>query len=121
MVRDKSTYGFSKRDAEELVSMIGSTDQSYREGLVRGSVGGAKLFRFTLNEDMGATTSGEAAADILQLDGTDTNTDANVQDTLGIFNTLVDTDPGYCIKQGSLYYIIQAPCSSSTTVSGGVL
>ena len=42
MVRDKSTYGFSKSDAAELIQLIGSTDRSYREGLVRGS-GGAKV------------------------------------------------------------------------------
>jgi len=80
-----------------------------RKGPRRGG-GGAKLFRFSLNEDMGATTANKGDADILKMDGTDTTIDADVEDPEAIFGTLADTDTGLCLKQGGSYYIIQAAC-----------
>jgi hypothetical protein len=66
------------------------------------------LYRFTLNESL---ADGTADADILEMDGTDTTIDATVRDPLGIFATLVNVgDPGLCLLQGGLYYVIQAPC-----------
>jgi len=123
MVRDKSTYGFSKSDAAELIQLIGSTDRSYREGLVRGGGGnGARLFRFTLNEDMGFTSPGRADADILDAEtGADTGIDADVTDALAIFSILENGDDGWCLRQGEIYYVIQAPCAGDSTISGGVL
>jgi hypothetical protein len=67
------------------------------------------LYRFTLNE---AWSSGAANADILEMDGTDTGTDADVLDPLGIFSELGDGDAGLCMLQGGVYYVIQAPCPS---------
>lgn len=71
--------------------------------------GGAKLYRFTLNESW---TSGAADADILEMDGTDTTIDADVLDPLGIFSALTTGDAGLCMRQNGLYYVIQAPCPS---------
>lgn len=105
---DEHTYGFSKADASELLTKIGSGDREYPEGKVRGvTAAGSRLFRFTLNE---AWTAGAADADILLMDGTDTTIDADVLDPLGIFSTLTTGDPGLCIRQDGSYYVIQAPC-----------
>lgn len=107
MSRPQKTWGFQEREvAEQLKRMVGNADQEYVEGRVRGG-GGTKLFRFTLNA---AWSSGVADADILQMDGTDTGIDANVEDPLGIFSTLGNGDPGLCLLQGGKYYVIQAPC-----------
>lgn len=65
------------------------------------------LFRFTLNA---AWSGGGASADILLMDGTDTGTDAVIQDPLEVFSTLSTDDAGYCILWGGTYYAIQAPC-----------
>lgn len=69
--------------------------------------GGVTFWRFTLNANWSA---GVAAADILEMDGTDTTTDANVRDPLGIFSALANGDAGICFLQDGLYYAIQAPC-----------
>lgn len=109
---DRITFGFRRADAEALAKSIGGGDTEYPEGKVRTSGGGIKLYRFTLNENMGATTANEAAADILEMNGTDTGTDAAVKDPLAIFDTLENGDPGLCLLQGGIYYVIQAPCSA---------
>lgn len=113
---DENTYGFSKSDAGELVQLIGSGDGEYPEGRVRSGSGGAKLFRFTLNASL---ASGTADADILKMDGTDTGIDANVLDPLGIFSILLNGDPGICVKQGGIYYAVQAPCNGEGVIDGG--
>lgn len=110
-VRDNNTYGLNKRDAEEVVQLIASREQTYREGIVRGGGGGGlRLYRFTLNENMGATTANKGDADILEMDGTDTGTDADVEDPEAVFSTLLNNDTGLCLLQDGAYYIIQAPC-----------
>lgn len=110
MAKDTSTYGFNRKDAEDLINAIENREMTYREGLVRGGGARIKLYRFTLNEDMGATTTNKGDADILEMDGTDTGIDADVEDPLAIFSTLTNTDAGLCLRQGGSYYIIQAPC-----------
>ena len=75
--------------------------------LEKGGRSGATLYRFTLNESW---SSGAADADILEMDGTDTDIDADVLDPLGIFSTLTTGDAGLCLLQGGSYYVIQAPC-----------
>jgi hypothetical protein len=117
---DRKTYGFNRADAEALAKSIRLEDGEYIAGRVRGG-GGARLYRFTLNEDMGASTSLQADADILKVDGTDTGTDADVLDPLNIFESLENGDPGFCIKQSGSYYVIQAPCpgDGTTTTDGG--
>lgn len=117
---DRKTYGFNRADAEALAKSIRLDEGEYIEGRVRSS-SRKNLYRFTLNEDMGATTSNEADADILELDGTDTGDDAAVKDPLNIFESLEDTDPGFCVKVGSEYYVIQAPCPGDGTlqIDGG--
>lgn len=81
-----------------------------------GGGGGGTLYRFTLNADL---SSGTADADILQADGTDTGTDEDVTDPLGIFSVLESGDPGWCILQDGIYRVIQAPCSGTSTIDGG--
>lgn len=104
--KDENTYGFAKADADALVGMIGMGETETPGGRPRG--GGIKLYRFTLNASL---ASGTADADILLMDGTDTGTDANVLDPLGIFAALVTVgDAGLCVLQGGNYYVIQAAC-----------
>jgi hypothetical protein len=101
------TYGFAKTDAEELVQLIGGGDAEYAE-MKPKAASGVKLFRFTLNASL---VSGTADADIIEMDGTDTGIDATVRDPLGIFASLVTVgDAGLCLRQGGLYYVIQAEC-----------
>lgn len=70
----------------------------------------ATLWRFTLNEAMGATTANEATADLIDLAGTDTTENITVYDRLAIFSSLTDTTAGFCIEQGGEYHVIQAVC-----------
>jgi hypothetical protein len=111
--QDESTYGFSKDDATSLANMIGMQEVEIPARRIGSSSsgGGVSLWRFTLNE---AWTAGAADADILQMDGTDTGTDAGVLDPLGIFSTLESGDAGLCLLQGGNYYVIQAPCPTGT-------
>jgi len=70
----------------------------------------SRLWRFTLNEDMGDTTSNEAAADLVSLDGTDTSKDVTVLDPLDLYGGLVNTDAGFCFEQldvdGERHFVI---------------
>ncbi len=70
---------------------------------------GPSLWRFTLNEDMGATTANQAAADQLKLDGTDTGTDITVLDPAGLWDTALNGATGLAIKhQGrDKFYIVE--------------
>lgn len=68
-----------------------------------------RLWRFTLNEDFGDTTEHFAAADLLELDGTDTKLDVDVYDACGN-SSLIDGDCGLCIEQlnldGARYFVV---------------
>ena len=73
-----------------------------------------RLWRFSLNE---AFSTGEAEADLLALDGTDTNRDVIVHDPDGKYSALSVTtdDVGECIEQLDVdgrryYYVIQMKC-----------
>lgn len=68
------------------------------------------FYRFTLNENMGATTTNKGDADILYMSGEDTGFDADVEDPLSIFSTLLTDDTGICVCQHGRFWIIQAPC-----------
>lgn len=106
MSSDDSTYGFSRRDAREIVAGLGG-----KEKLIPGQrIGGAGLFICRLNEPW---SSNAADADIYTIDGssyTDTGEDKTVYDPLGIFSSLTTDDYGLCLLQGGKYYLIQAPC-----------
>jgi hypothetical protein len=106
-MRDNHTYGFDKPAAQALKASVGIGDVEYREGSVRGGGGGVTFWRFSLNANW---SSNVADADILEMDGTDTGTDADVEDPLGIFADLGNGDAGICFLQGGVYYVIQAPC-----------
>jgi hypothetical protein len=69
-----------------------------------------KLWRFTLNAAFSGSPS-TAAADLLNMDGTDTGQDVTVRDELDVFSAdLGNGDAGYCCQVGTLYHAIQAPC-----------
>lgn len=109
MPQDERTYGFSRTDAEALVKTIGTEEQTFPRRKPIGS-GGGRLYRFTMNENWGATTAGAADSDILEMDGTDTTIDDDVLDPLGIFSSLTSGSAGICFFQDGKYYAIQAPC-----------
>jgi hypothetical protein len=69
-----------------------------------------RLWRGTLNEDIGATTANLADGDLLEMDGTDTTEDVNFKDPVGIFADLEDTNAVLALEQDGEYFIIQAPC-----------
>jgi len=70
----------------------------------------ARLWRCTLNENMGATTAGQASADLLQLDGTDTALDVTVKDPLSGCETAGNGDALFCFEQldmdGTRYFVV---------------
>ena len=75
----------------------------------------ARLWRATLNEAFGATTSLSAAADLLTLGGTDTGLDVTLYDPLSVFVSLAGTEGLYVVEQidanGTTRFIpIQCPC-----------
>jgi len=108
--RDENTYGFRKDDADALINMIGMGEvETPGRRLGGGGGSGISLFAFELTADM---ASNSATADISTLDGisTDSLESSTVYDPQAIFGILETGDTGLCIKQGGLYYIIQANC-----------
>jgi hypothetical protein len=99
--------GQLEREIAELRKLVKDLIQPKSRARIIGSSGSTSLFRFTLNASL---STGTADADILQMDGTDTGTDADVLDPLGIFSSLTTGYPGLCIMQAGIYYVIQAPC-----------
>jgi hypothetical protein len=68
-----------------------------RQGGVRSTLPLAgRLWRFKLNEGF---TDNEAEADLLALDGTDTEKDVKIYDPRGICDSLTTDDEGECIEQ----------------------
>ena len=104
-----SEYVLESSDDGPLEILFAPGGTGEQECVVRfGGGDSTKLFRFTLNASL---ASGTADADILLLDGTDTGIDATVRDPLGIFATLTTVgNAGLCLRQGGLYYVIQAAC-----------
>ena len=97
--------GFNDKDADDLLNLIGDVESP--NGLPQLPFPLFRLYRFTLNATL---ASGTADADILEMDGTDTNIDATVRDPLGIFADLTTVgDAGLCLYQDGKYYVIQAP------------
>jgi hypothetical protein len=111
---DNDTYGFSKADAEELVEMIGGGETEYLEGRVRGGGGGgAMLFGFTTTSS-GFLTTTTATADIYALAGSGfgslIQSGVTIYDSAAWARGLPSGVNGICVKQGGLYYAIQAAC-----------
>lgn len=75
--------------------------------------GAVAMWRFSLTEDMGATTTNEATGDLKTMDGTDTTSDVQFKDPEGIFGVLVSGSTGYARQQGKQFYIDQANCPAS--------
>lgn len=72
--------------------------------------GGDELYAFTLTEDMGATTAGEASATVSKPDGSGSGTQTVKDHPAGIFAELKTSNTGWVIKVGSDYWIIQSDC-----------
>lgn len=75
----------------------------------------ARLWRATLNEAFGATTSLSAAADLLSIGGTDTGLDVTLYDPLSVFVSLAGTEGLYVLEQidvdGTTRFVpMQTPC-----------
>lgn len=104
--------GFTEGVAQQLVNGIGGTPQEINSGK-RPPPHFLRFYRFTMNEAWGATTSTAADSDILEMDGTDTNTDSDVYDPLGIFADMTTGDAGICFYQDGKYWAIQADCGSA--------
>ena len=105
---DERTYGFSIRDATELINGIRSSEDWYPEIKPRG--GGAILFAFELTGDM-ASNAGDAQ--IFAMNGASLGSQVDgdtVYDPVGIFASLTTGSTGICIKRGGLFYIYNANC-----------
>lgn len=89
-----------------------SVDEIQQESTTEAPETGLKLYRFTLNEDMGATTANLAEGDVLEMDGTDTTVDASIRDPVGIFASLLNGARGLALAQCGRYYVIQSICPS---------
>lgn len=103
----------ARRDIADTVKQV----LRERPGDKRGSRryprvnGGHKLFPFTLTEDIGNTTSGEASATILEWDfSTTKHSGETVLDNGGIFADGTSGSKGIAVKIGSDYHIIQLAC-----------
>jgi hypothetical protein len=108
---DERTYGFSLRDATDLVNGIGSGESSYPEIKPRGSGGGSggggiRYVRFALT---GAWASNEADATFTEMNG-DAIESSTLKDPLAVASSLEIGDLGYAISQDNNYYFVQAPC-----------
>lgn len=78
--------------------------------LGEASGGGDELYDFTLTEDMGATTAGQASATVTKPDGSGSGTQTVKDHPAGIFSILKSGARGWVVKVGSDYWIIQANC-----------
>lgn len=70
-----------------------------------------RLYQYQLNAAWAGTPK-KAAADILEIDGSDTTIDDDVYDYREIFGTLTTDDYGYCIYQDGKFVAVQAPCGA---------
>jgi hypothetical protein len=61
MAHDNLTYGFSKNDATDLVSLLGNSDAEYSEMKPRGSIGTSGVVRVTVGTPVTGLGVGERA------------------------------------------------------------
>lgn len=78
--------------------------------LADSSGGGDELYQFTLTEDMGATTAGDASATVAKPDGSGSGTQTVKDHPAGIFSVLKTGNVGWCVKVESDFWVIQADC-----------
>lgn len=74
---------------------------------------GVPIYSFTLTEDMGATTTKQASANISKIDGNSTSShesDKTVYDPWNVFDGMESGATGPCIKQGGKYYAFNGTC-----------
>ena len=104
-------YQFYGASGDTGCACYEGTATTWRILWMEGGTRPARLWRFTLNADI---SGGTAAADLLELDGTDTGVDVTVTDVNGKFAGLKNTCYGLCIEQVDadgdlLYAIIDVP------------
>jgi hypothetical protein len=99
-------FGFTSRDAEDLIAGIGGGDRTER---LNFGGGGGQLFRFELTANF--TTGTTVAATIKNMAGTTVGTGISLTDPEAIFLGLETGSKGYCLLQGGVYYAIQAACN----------
>lgn len=111
-------YENSERRIRDLENRCSEIESLVRNLESRAFMAGmpifARLWLCSLNEDVGATTAGQAAADLLGLDGTDTGKDVTLT-VHSRFADMVSGDEGQCIEQldiyGARHYtLIQGDC-----------
>jgi len=94
-------------DLDEDVGILTTTAGVKVNWMLLSSMNAARMWRFTLNADINA---GTAAADKLELDGSDTGEDITVTDLCGRYGGLKDTCYGICLQQidqdGATKYVI---------------
>jgi len=71
------------------------------------------LFHFTLTEDMGYTTSGEATATITTPGGASVGTGLKVHDGHDLYTSVPSTTKGLCLLAGGYYQIIEIYASNT--------
>lgn len=107
MPGEDEVFGFSSADADELINMIGGTDQPYREG--RANPASTAIFGYTLTSSSVGNIYRLVAG---SFSGTALATGKTLYDPLGMFGDQVTGDSGYCFRVGGYYYRLQAPCKT---------
>lgn len=99
-----------ERQVQHLTQLLRELDGARQVQPLHG-----RLWRATLNEAFGATTTHVAAADLLTISGTDTGLDVSLYDPLGVFSSLAGTEGLYVMEQidqnGTRRFVpLQSPC-----------
>lgn len=97
-----------------ILSSIDSTGE--QDVVVLFESTGIAIYRYTLTEDMGATTPQQASCTIYTIDGNDVTehaTDETVYDPWPVFDGGESGQSGPCIKQGGKYYTVNLSCGEA--------
>lgn len=87
--------------------------------MLGGGAAGSALYQFTLTEDMGATTAGQATGQVAQPGAAQDVTETLKDHPAGIFAILKTGQQGWALKAGADYWIIQANCPPADYEEGG--
>ena len=101
--------GDSSYPADTIVWALWCPDSKRYE--VLAAVAGASWVYFELTENMGATTTNEGAAKLLEDDMTDSGDTITLYDPVEMFSSLTSGTKGQCqLRADGKYHIIQAQC-----------